>query len=254
MYCSRVCCGNAIKNALKIKENSPQTNVIIFYRDIRTYGFSEEYYQKARQEGITFVRYEPPNKPRVTQDETSDGRLQVEAHDPILGQDLCLEVDWLVLSTGIAPRADNVELAKTLKVPLDEDGFLLEAHIKLRPVDFATDGIFLCGLAHSPKFVGEAISQGRAAAGRAATLLSKESVQGKGRTAEIIERLCAGCGICVVDCPFEARVIDPEKGIAQVIEVLCQGCGACAAACPNGATKQVGFAKEEILAAVDSLI
>ncbi len=129
----------------------------------------------------------------------------------------------------------------------------MEAHIKLRPVDFATDGIYLCGLAHSPKFVSESISQARAAAARAATLLSKGTVHAKGRRAEIKERLCAGCGLCVGICPYGAREIDSEKRIAKVIEVLCQGCGACAAICPNAATKQVGFAKEEVMAAIDSL-
>ncbi len=253
MYCSRVCCTNAIKNALKIKEVSPQTNVIVFYRDIRTYGFREEYYQKARQEGVAFVRYEPDSKPVVRLGQTPDAPLQIDAYDPVLGRDLSLAVDLLVLSTGIMPAEDTTELAKTLKVPLDQDGFFLEAHIKLRPVDFSTDGIYLCGLAHCPKFVDEAISQARAAAARAATLLSRDTIQAKGRTAEIKERLCAGCGLCVGVCAFDAREIDPDRGIANVIEVLCQGCGACAAICPNAATKQVGFAKEELLAAVDCL-
>ncbi|MFQ6036057.1 MAG: 2Fe-2S iron-sulfur cluster-binding protein [Sedimentisphaerales bacterium] len=253
MYCSRVCCAQAIKNALKIKQLNPQVNVVIFYRDIRTYGFREQYYQKARQQGIIFVRYEPENKPKVVLGETPQAPLEIEAYEPILGKKLHLSVDMLVLSTGIVPGQDNEQLAKLLKVPLDQDGFFLEAHIKLRPVDFATDGIYVCGLAHSPKFVSEAISQARAAAGRAATLLSQETVQAKGRTAEIKERLCAGCGLCVGVCPYDAREIDPESRIAKVIEVLCQGCGACAAVCPNAATKQVGFAKAEMLAAVDSL-
>ncbi|MHC4547067.1 MAG: 4Fe-4S dicluster domain-containing protein [Planctomycetota bacterium] len=226
----------------------------MFYRDIRTYGFREEYYQKARQEGIIFVRYEPENKPKVTEGQTPEAALQIEADDFVLGQKLHLNVDLLVLSNGITPRVDSEQVAKMFKVPLDQDGFFLEAHIKLRPVDFSTDGIYLCGLAHSPKFVSEAISQARAAAGRAATLLSQETVQAKGRTAEVKERLCAGCGLCVGVCPYDAREIDREKGIAKVLEVLCQGCGACAAVCPNAATRQVGFAKEEILAAVDSLI
>jgi heterodisulfide reductase subunit A len=253
MYCSRVCCAQAIKNALKIKQLNPKTNVIIFYRDIRTYGFREEYYQKARQEGIIFVRYEPQNKPKVTPGQTPEDPLQIEADDPVLGQKLRLSADLVVLSTGMTRGGDNEQLAKMFKVPLDQDGFFLEAHIKLRPVDFATDGIYLCGLGHSPKFVSEAISQARAAAGRAATLLSQETVQAKGRTAEVKERLCAGCGLCVGVCPYDAREIDPEKKVANIIEVLCQGCGACAAICPNAATKQVGFAKEEVLAAVDSL-
>ena len=253
MYCSRVCCANAIKNALKIKEINPAANVIVFYRDIRTYGFREEYYQKARQQGVLFIRYEPQSKPAVRPGEGPDDPVQVNAYDPILGKDVSLAVDLLVLSTGIAPNADNEKLAKILKVPLDQDGFLLEAHIKLRPVDFATDGVFLCGLAHSPKFVGESISQARAAAARAATLLTQETIQAKGRRAEITPRLCAGCGLCVGVCPYDAREIDPVNGIAKVIEVLCQGCGACAAICPNAATKQVGFAKEDVLAAIDTL-
>ncbi|HDZ22016.1 hypothetical protein LCGC14_0015070 [marine sediment metagenome] len=253
MYCSRVCCANAIKNALKIKEISPETNVVIFYRDIRTYGFREAYYEQAREKGVLFVRYEPDNKPKVTGGQTPDAPVYVKAYDFILGEDICLAVDLLVLSTGIAPQADSEELAKALKVPLDQDGFFLEAHIKLRPVDFATDGIFLCGLAHSPKFVGETISQARAAAGRAATLLAKDSVQAKGRSAEVKQRLCAACGLCVGACPYGARKIDPDHAVAEVIEMLCQGCGACVAICPNAATTQVGFAKQEMLVAVDSL-
>lgn len=254
MYCGRVCCTQAIKNALKIKQISPATNVVIFYRDIRTYGFREEYYQKARQEGVIFVRYEPENKPKVTPGQTPEDALVIEAEDFVLGQKLHLNIDLLVLSNGITPRLDSEQVAKMFKVPLDQDGFFLEAHIKLRPVDFSTDGIFLCGLAHSPKFVSEAISQARAAACRAATLLAQDTVKAKGRTAEIMERLCAGCGLCVGVCPYGAREIDREKGIAKVLEVLCQGCGACAAVCPNAATRQVGFAKEDIMAAVDSLI
>jgi heterodisulfide reductase subunit A-like polyferredoxin len=253
MYCGRVCCTQAIKNALKIKQINPKANVIIFYRDIRTYGFREQYYQEAREQGVIFVRYELENKPKVTAGQTSQDTLQIEAYDPVLGEKLCLAIDMLVLSTGIAPRVDSESLAKTFKVPLDQDGFFLEAHIKLRPVDFATDGIYLCGLAHSPKFVSESISQARAAAARAATLLAQETVQAKGRMAEIKERLCAGCGLCVGVCPYGAREIDSEKRIAKVLEVLCQGCGACAAICPNAATKQVGFAKEDVMAAVDSL-
>jgi heterodisulfide reductase subunit A len=193
------------------------------------------------------------DKPKVTAGQTPDDPLEIEAYDPVLGQKLRLPIDMLVLSTGIAPQPGNESLAKIFKVPLDQDGFFLEAHIKLRPVDFATDGIFLCGLAHSPKFVSESISQARAAAARAATLLAQETVQAKGRTAEVKERICAGCGLCVGVCPYGAREIDQEKKIANVMQVLCQGCGACAAICPNGATMQVGFAKEEVMAAIDSL-
>ena len=268
-YCSRVCCGNAIKNALRIKERNPEANIAIFYRDIRTYGFKERYYQLAREKGVFFIRYDPEKKPLVSKgDVESDdgegskdgdgegdkgGALWVEGVDPVLGAKVRLPADLLVLSVGIAPHEGNGDLAKILKVPLDQDGFFLEAHIKLRPVDFSTDGIFLCGLAHSPKYANEAISQARAAAARAVTFLAKGFVKGKGRAAEVKERLCAGCGVCVSVCPYDARVIDDGARVATVREVLCQGCGACAAACPNGATLQVGFAKQELMAAVDSL-
>ncbi len=253
LYCSRVCCGNAIKNALRIKELNPGANVAVFYRDVRMYGFKERFYQLAREKGVFFIRYEPERKPVVSRGDEADGPLWVEGKDPVLGAKVRLPADLLVLSVGIAPNEDSEEIAKVLKVPLDQDGFFLEAHIKLRPVDFSTDGIFLCGLAHSPKYVNEAISQARAAAARAVTLLARGKIQGKGRTAEVKERLCAGCGVCVSVCPYDAREIDEETRTAKVIEVLCQGCGACAAACPNGATLQVGFAKKEIMAAVDSL-
>lgn len=251
LYCSRVCCSEAVKNALKIKEVDPERNIFILYRDIRTYGFKEEYYQLAREKGIIFINYDPEKKPQVREE---NKELQVTLQDPVLGKEIDIHPELLVLSTGIVPDKGNGELSRILKVPLNEDGFFLEAHIKLRPVDFSTDGIYLGGLCHSPKFVDEALSQAAAAAGRAGTLLSKNSLQATGRTATVAERLCAGCGICVSICPYEAREIDEEMGIAKVIEVLCQGCGACIAACPNGATQQFGFEKKQILSALDAVL
>ncbi len=251
LYCSRVCCSGAIKNALRIKESNPNANIFILYRDIRTYGFKEQYYQKAREEGVIFIRYELDDKPTVTKE---NEQLNVRVLDSILNEKLEITPDLLVLSTGITPHNDSEKLAKTLKVPLNEDRFFLEAHIKLRPVDFSTDGIFLAGLAHSPKFVEETISQAWASAARAATVLSKDRIMATGRTVHVIERYCAGCGICVDVCPYEAREMDEETDTAKVLEVLCQGCGACVAACPNGASQQYGFEKKQLLQAVDALL
>ncbi|MFH1007315.1 MAG: FAD-dependent oxidoreductase [Candidatus Latescibacterota bacterium] len=249
-YCSRVCCSEAIKNAIRIKEIDPKIDVFVIYRDIRTYGFKEVYYEKARALGVIFIRYDLDEKPDVS---TGEDGLTVLVTDPVLGARIALNPDLLVLSVGIVPN-ENEELAKLLKVPLTQDGFFLEAHAKLRPLDFSTDGVYLCGLAHSPKFASECISQANGAAGRAATILAKDSIQGKGRTVEVRERICAGCGLCVTICPYGAREIDEEKGIARTTEVLCQGCGTCVMYCPNKATIQSGFGTEELLSAVDALL
>ena len=250
-YCSRVCCSQAIKNALRIKELNPQANVYVLYRDIRAYGFRELYYQQARQAGVVFLPYDVEDKPRV---EVVDGRLRVEATMAgMAGEALTLEPDFLVLSTGIEP-GDNNALAQLLKVPLNEDGFFLEAHAKLRPLDFAVDGVYLCGLAHSPKSVEESIAQANGAAIRAVTMLSREYIETLGTVATVNERLCSGCGLCVAACPYDARRIDEERHIAEVITVLCQGCGACVVACPNGASQHLGFEMSQELAKIDAAL
>jgi len=244
-YCSRICCSEAIKNALKIKEINKKANVYILYRDVRTYGFKEDYYQKAREEGVIFIRYEEGQEPEVKKGKE---KIEVLVKDLILKENLLINADLVVLSTGIVSSKDNEELAQMLKVPLNEDGFFLEAHVKLRPVDFATEGIFLCGLAHSPKFIEESISQANAAVSRACTILAKEKILAEGIVANVNEDMCSGCGICEAVCVYNAVEIDEEKRVAKVNEALCKGCGTCTGACPSGAINQRGFEREQILA------
>ena len=248
-YCSRVCCSHAIKNAIRVKDLNPEAEVIILYRDIRTYGFREKYYLDARRRGVLFVRYDENDKPKVTE---VDGRLRVELSDPVVGQEVAFDPDLLVLSTGM--YADNETLAQTLKLPLTEDGFFMEAHAKIRPLDFTADGVFMCGLAHSPRAIEESIAQAKGAAIRAVTILSKDRILAKAEIPSVDANWCSGCGICGLVCPYDAREINPETRVAEVVGVLCQACGACAAACPSGVSEQKGFEKEEVLAMIDAAI
>jgi heterodisulfide reductase subunit A len=180
--------------------------------------------------------------------------LKVEVLDPILKEKLLIPVDLLVLSVAIIPNEDNQNIAQLLKVPLTADGFYLEAHVKLRPVDFSTRGIFLAGMAHGPKFIKETISQAYAAAEKACTVICKDHVEAEAIIAKVNERWCQGCGICVSVCPYEAISIDGETNLAKVTEVLCQGCGSCTATCPSGAIQQEGFQRKQILSMVDAAI
>ncbi len=250
-YCSRICCTHAMKNALRIKENNPDANVFVLYRDIRTYGMKEKYYREAREKGVIFVRYDLESKPTVAE---NGDKIEVKITDPILNRQLLLDADLLVLSTGIVPRADSEKLSQMFKVALNADGFYSEAHMKLRPVDFAADGLYLCGLAHSPKLIGESLAQANASAIRAAMLLSKERLESLGIVATVNEKWCKGCGLCVQICPYDARYIDEHKHVARVREVLCQGCGACVAACPSNASQQNGFEKQQIISMIDASI
>jgi heterodisulfide reductase subunit A-like polyferredoxin len=252
-YCSRLCCTAALKNALKIKDIAPDANIFILYRDMRTYGFKEEFYREAREAGIIFVRYDVTDKPEVY---FLGKEMKVIARDILLDSNLHIMPDLLVLSMPIVPN-ENEELAQMLKVPRTQDGFFLEAHVKLRPVDFATEGIFLCGLAHSPKFIDETISQAKAAVGRASTILSKEFIEAEGATAFVDEMLCRACEKCKENCQYEAiEITSREDGIpvARVNPVLCKGCGACAVICPNGAMTARHFSLDQISAMVESLV
>jgi heterodisulfide reductase subunit A len=255
MYCSRVCCTKAIKNALELKKAKPGVNIYFIYRDIRTYGFREQYYTDLRDKGAVFLRYTPETRPDVKKvDEPKpDSRLRVTAFDPILEKQVEIDADLLVLSTAIDPPEGNVELAKMLKVPLNSDGMFLEAHVKLRPVDFATDGVFVCGLAHSPKDMDESLVQAKAAASRALTFLKKKSILAEGTISKVREDRCSGCGYCESICAYAAIEVDPEKGVAVVNEALCKGCGACVASCRCGALDLLGFTNEQLFSAFDAL-
>jgi len=243
-YCSRLCCSGAIRSALLIKRRNPDCRIYVLYRDLRSYGFREHDYELARREGIQFIRYEPERKPTVR---AKGERLLLGVTDPILGRDLEIDAGLLVLSTRIDANPDNAALSQLFKVPLNADHFFLEAHVKLRPVEFATDGVYLCGLAHYPKDVGESITQARAAAGRAATVLSKATVDAAGKVSYVNESRCSGCGTCVTVCAYNAITLDADRGVAVINEAVCKGCGACAATCRGSAIALRGFRDEQIL-------
>jgi heterodisulfide reductase subunit A len=247
-YCSRICCTTAIKNALQIKEREPDAKVYVLFRDIRTYGFREDFYDKALEEGISFLRFDVDSKPKV---EVASGRLKVSVKESLIGENIDFNPDFVVLSVAQVPDPNNEDLSKSLKVPLSKDGFFLEAHMKLRPVDFATQGVFLCGSAHSPKFIDESISQAEAVVSRACTILSKDYLEAEGVISIVNSDICSGCETCILVCPFDAIDKD-DKGKAKVNELLCKGCGACVAACRAGAIQQRCFTDEQILSVIRS--
>ena len=235
-YCSRLCCTEAVKNALKIKELSPTSNVYVLYRDVRTYGFKESYYTKARQQGVVFIRYDVDKKPQVSRNGKT---LKVDVYDQTLGIPVEISANLVVLSAGIVPNEDSKTIAQFLKIPLNKDGFFLEAHMKLRPIDFATDGVFLAGMAHFPKAIEESIVQAQAASARAATVLSKDSIELEGNISFVVDENCDGCAYCVDTCPYKAITLfeymrgDAVKKTVEVNESVCKGCGCCMATCPK---------------------
>jgi heterodisulfide reductase subunit A len=251
--CARICCGQAIKNALKIKEVSPETEVYVLFKDIRSYGFKEDYYREAAMKGVLFINYDDERKPELTKDGNA---LKMAFWEPVLKQQVELEPDMVVLSAATVPNPENKHIAELLKVPLNQDGFFLEAHMKLRPVDFATDGVFLCGMAHSPKYIEESIAQACAAASRAATILSKSKLEMEGIVANVDEDLCSGCKVCEYLCPYGAVELQDKEGkpVAHVLEALCKGCGACGTACPTKAITMGHFTTQEVLAQVKACL
>ena len=236
-YCSRVCCTHAIQNALALNRIAPEAQIVIAYRDIRTYGLREDLYRTAREKGILFVRYDPERPPEVAvpEDREITRPIPVRLYDPILETTFEVPAQMVVLAAATVPLETNRELAQMAKVTLDPDGFFLEAHAKLRPVDCAMEGVFLAGTAQGPKDMGETIEQAFAAAARACGILSKQALEGEASVAEVDTSRCAGCGLCELVCPFHAITIDDSKQVSVVNAALCKGCGACVASCRNGA-------------------
>jgi heterodisulfide reductase subunit A len=251
-YCSRVCCTHSIESALALKELKPEIEVFILYRDMRTYGEKELLYQEAREQGVCFIRYDLDRKPEVKK--SSTGGLTLKVFDPILGLPLTLEPDLLTLATAIIPNTAD-DLGEIFKVPLSAEGFFNEAHAKLRPVDCITDGIYLAGMAHYPKPLDESVVQAKAAAVRAATVLSQEEVEVEPLISEVNQELCIGCGLCELTCPFGAIHLVKTPGAlpkAQNLPAYCKGCGLCAAGCPMRAIDMLHFRDRQILAAIQA--
>jgi heterodisulfide reductase subunit A len=248
--CSRICCQAAVKNALKIKEISPDTEVFVLYRDMRTYGFLEDYYRKSRDLGVKFIRFSLENRPEVREEE---GGLVVRTHDYVLDSDIDIDADCVVLSTGLIADDENTEdLALMFHLPRTEDHYFLEDHVKLRPVDMAQRGFFLAGTAHSPKVIKECITQAQAAAGRAQTLLSKKEINLGACVAVVDDKKCASCLICVRVCPFDVPFINAD-GVSQIDADKCHGCGVCAGECPAKAIQLLAYEDDQILAKLDGL-
>lgn len=259
-YCSRVCCTIALKNALALKCVAPEAQVTVIHHDIRAYGFKERLYQEARRQGVVFVRYDFERKPTIS-NVGSAAPLQVSVWEQSLGMDLLLEVDALVLSMPVVPPAGAAELASRLKVPVDLDGFFLEAHVKLRPVDFASDGVFLAGMAHYPKFLDEAIVQAQAAAARALTIVSKDVLEVGGVVAEVDASKCVACLTCVRICPYDVPRVQARftgvggiVGAAYIEPAQCHGCGICVAECPAKAIQLVRYRQEQVEAQIDAVL
>jgi heterodisulfide reductase subunit A len=242
---------------LKLKEINPQMDIYILFRDIRTYGLMEDYYREASNKNVKFIRYEPDNKPQVEAVE-EQGRpvLRVALPDYILGKKLAIDADYLALAAAVIPPAANREIAQLFKVSLGPDDFFKEAHVKLRPVEFAADGVFVCGIAHYPKHIPEAINQAYGAAGRVLTLLSHDIVTVSGSVCDVDEKKCIGCGACISACTYAAiEFRETRQGQKAVVNpVLCKGDGLCNSKCPTGAIFLKHFTDEELLSQIDAAV
>ena len=253
-YCSRVCCTHAVKNALNLKKINPEMDIYILFRDMRTYGFSEDYYREASEKDVKFIRYEQDDEPRV-EAATAEGRpvIRVMATDPVLGRKIAIDADILSLAAAVIPSAGTKEIAGHFKVTLSPDDFFKEAHVKLKPVEFAADGVYLCGTAHYPKHIKETINQAYGAAGRVLTLLSKDTVIASGSVCEVNDNDCVSCGGCITACTYGAIEFrdTPQGRKAWVNPVLCKGDGLCNAKCPTNAIVLKHFTDEEIFSQID---
>jgi heterodisulfide reductase subunit A len=261
-YCSRVCCTQAVKNALALKAQRPARDVYVLYREVRTYGVREAYYQAARDAGVVFLRYElagdvgGAGKPQVSGvpgREDAKEKVRVCLREPVTGQEVALEADLLVLSVGIDPGEEQA-LAQAVGVGLNGDGFFQEEHAKMKPLDLGKGGVYVAGLAHSPRFLDETIAQAQGAAMRAAVFLAAEGVAAQATSVWVNPRLCSFCGLCVEACPYEARVLNDDTRMADVDYALCQGCGVCAVVCPNKATLQKTFEHRQVMAMIDAAL
>jgi heterodisulfide reductase subunit A len=238
----------AINNALRIKAKAPDAHIFVLYKDVTTYGFREKYYQEARKAGVVFIRYTDKTPPMVSE---ADG-LWVTLDSPDFPETIEIEADKVVLSTGIGASDNNKKIADMLKVPLNADGFYVEAHLKLRPIDFATEGIFVCGLAHSPKFIDENISQARAAAARAATILSRRHLEVGAQVSRVDQSKCIACMTCVQSCPYNAPFANADHK-ADIAAAKCMGCGICVAECPARAIQLNHFEARHFNVMLDNL-
>jgi heterodisulfide reductase subunit A len=249
-YCSKVCCTHSVKSALALKERKPEMDVFILHRDMRTYGLREDLYREAREKGVVFIRFDFDKELNVEEDQDN---LRVRFTNTLLHREMEISPDLLVLATAIVPPKEN-PVAQLFKVPVNDDGFFAEAHVKLRPIDFATDGVFVCGLAHSPKPVDESVAQGLGAASRAVTVLSKDKILGNAVVSQIEKRVCRGCQECLEACPYQAITYLEDEVVCEVNPAVCKGCGACAVACPTGAAAIQHFNDEEVLSMVEAAL
>ncbi|MCU0586520.1 MAG: response regulator [Syntrophobacteraceae bacterium] len=250
-YCSRVCCASALKNALFLKEKSPDLEVVIFYRDLMSYGFMEAHYTEARRAGVIFIQYTTDARPRVTGE---NGRVSITALDPILERDITVQADLLVLSPGIVPSPTSDKLARIFGIERNVDGFFQEAESKWRPVECLKEGITMAGLAHSPRSIEESVAMAEAAAQRALAVISHPRLAGSSITAEVRQTLCSLCEQCIAACPYGARYRDEEDERVVVNELMCQGCGACAAVCPNSASVLRGYRDQQVMSMLDAAL
>ena len=256
-YCSRVCCSHAVKNAIKLKKINPDMNIYILFRDMRTYGLREDYYREAADMDVKFIRYEPEEKPQVEAvEEGGRSILRVTLPDPVLSYGLELDADVVSLAAAVIPSETTTQIAGQFKVTLSPDGFFKEAHVKLKPVEFAADGVFLCGTAHYPKHIQETINQAYGAAGRALTLLSHDTVVASGSVCVVNEYDCISCGACITSCTYDAIEFKetPKGKKAWVNPVLCKGDGVCNAKCPTNAIILKHFTDDALFGQIDAAV